>query len=578
MLAVSLLCGCGVQRAIASGNTFVEQREYRRALAEYERALRLNEDSDEARRLIAQIKPYALDEAEADVGAELANGHYEQALRHVGYLRRYDDTRAERQRERVEAQLLTHLETHIAQGEMTLAYPLAVRAQRMFPRMQGLGSVFERLRAHFHAEADHRAAAGRFQDALDSLDVIERHEPHQRAALAPHRAQIRGRWADTIVLEAQRAESADELGAAAASYGHAFEIAQRQEDGDAMRRIVRILRKDGQFELDISFAGDPNRKTALTRLATPQLTAIDGVALATDEDSLSMIASVSVGQESCSETHTTSSRSKDYVAGTRQVPNPNYDQLSTEIDNLTTEVNVLSPKVSGKASEVTQLEGRVRHCQRREQDARSNGERRAVPDCGGIESQLSTAKSEHSSLSSRLSSAEARLSSLTSQRASTPRTLSEEIIETFTYDVRHHTRTCSMAVTAVLEPAWAGVENHALVGKTSTSDDSHPGYSQYGIAHDGLSFPLSDASLISAADADAAARVTALVRAKVVVYYASMTDRAMGMVAKDPVAATDMLVAIVAAGRTHLDTERARTIQDHLRARYGLRAIDTLRQ
>lgn len=570
--------GCAFQTAIDNGNTYVEQREYRRALVEYERALRLDPDSGEAKQLIAQVIPYALDEAEADMQGELDNARYEQAVRHVAYVKRYDAERAEQLRTKVKVLMRAHVEAHIAKGEMLKAYPLAIRTAKLFPKMEGLQTVFDRLRAHYIAIAETHTAAGRYADALAALDVIERHEPRMKSSLAPRRQKIRGLWADTVVVKAKAAETAEKLGAAAALYGRAFEIAGRDNDADAMRRLMRILRDDGAFQLVIGFTGDGVRRRSIEKLASPRLTAIEGVALATDDDGASMRADINTGRVTCSERYTTSSRSKDYVAGTRQVPNPAYDNISTRIDNATTDVNVLRPKVSSLSSRVTRLEGRLERCEQRQRNARASGERSNIPDCSNHRSQLSSAKSELSSAQSQLSSAESSLSSLTSQRAGMPRTLTEDIIETFTYEVRHHTRTCGLALTASLEPAWSGMENHRLSGKSSTRDDSHEGYSQYGIAQDPLIFPQSDGDLVAAADSSAATGVAGLIKKKVTSYYRAMTDRAFNQEREDPVATVDMLVAIVAAGRSHLDPGRRLKIQERLHELYGLESIDTLRK
>lgn len=575
--AVPLLGGCAFQKAIDAGHALVEARQYRAALAEYERALRLDEDSAEARSLIAQIVPYALDEAQADMQAELGEGDYEAAMKHVAYVRRYDGARAEKLASTVAAVMRTNVEALMARGDMLGAYPLAVRAGKLFSGMEGLDGVFSRLRAHFIAQSEQRALAGQYREALASLDVIEKNEPVMKETLAPRRAKIRGAWADTVVVKAAAAEAREELGVAAVHYARAFEIAGRDVDGDAMRRLIRVLRTDGAFNLAISYAGDARRRGSIAKLTSPRLTAIEGLTMAPGEDGASMIAHVHTGAASCAESYTTSSRSKDYVAGTRQVPNPAYAALSTDIDNQTTEINLLTGKVSSKSAEVDRLERRLKQCERRRDGAQRDG-RHPPPSCSDIQSQLSTATSEHGTLSSQLSAAESRLLSLTSQRASTPQTFTEDIIETFTYEVRHHTRRCGVALTAALEPAWSGAESHAIGGEGTARDDSHPGYSQYGIPHDSLSYSLSDGDLVAHADQRAASGLANLVKDKVGSYYRAMTDRAFGLEAEDPAAAVDMLVAIVAAGRGHLDDARVAAIGRRLRARHDLESVETLRK
>lgn len=573
-----VLGGCAFQKAIDAGHALVEARRYRAALAEYERALRLDEDSGEARALIAQILPYALDEADADMHAELAKGDYEAAMGHVAYVRRYDGKRADELATTVSALMRTNVEALMAKGDMLGAYPLAVRTAKLFPEMQGLGAIFERLRGHFLAQSDQRALAGQYREALASLDVIENHEPAMHEMLAPRRAKIRGVWADTVVVKAVAAEGREELGVAAVHYARAFEIAGRDADGDAMRRLIRVLRADGAFNLVITYAGDPRRRAAVAKLASPRLTSIEGLTMAPSEDA-SMIANVHAGAASCTETYTTSTRSKDYVAGTRQVPNPAYATLSAEIDNETTAIQVSTGKVSSKSAEVDRLEARLKQCERRRDNARAHGDgHRQPPSCTDISSKLSTAKSELGTLSSDLSAAESRLQSATSQRARTPQSFTEEIIETFTYEVRHHTRRCDLSLTAALEPAWSGAESHQVTGDGSASDDSHAGYGRYGIPQDDLSYSLSDGDLIAHADHQAAGRLANLVKSKVGGYYRAMTDRALALESDDPIAGVDMLVAIVAAGRTHLDEGRVGGIGQRLRARLDLENIETLRK
>ncbi len=581
LLAIFLVftSGCAFDRAIDAGHALVEARQYRAALAEYERALRLDPDSGEARALVGQITPYALNEAEADMKAELDKSAYEAAMRHVAYVRRYDQKRADKLSERVELQMRTHTEALMAKGDMEGAYPLAVRTARLFPNAVGINATFRRLRAHFMAQAEQRAALGQYAEALASLDIIEKHEPAMAATLEPTRAKIRGIWADTVVAKAQAAEAREELGAAAALYGRAFEIAGRSPDGDAMRRLVRELRADGLFHVDVAYDGDVQRRSAVATRAAPKLDGIEGVVLGSEEDGASMRVAVHAGPASCGETFSVSTRSKDYVAGTRQVRNPAYDRLSVDIDNLTAEINVLSGKVSAKKSEVDQLDSRLRRCEeRRSRASGQGGGGPEPPSCSEISGNLSTAKSELSSLSSQLSSAESQLAGRISQRSSTSQTLTEDIIETFTYEVRHNTRRCGLTLSVSLEPAWSGVEKHQVRGEGVTADDSHAGFATYGVALDPLSYPRSDAELISRADSDAVDGLVKLVGGKVADYYRAMTDRALETEATDVAAAADMMVAIVAAGRKHLDGPRVSTLGTRLHARFGLESIDTLRK
>jgi hypothetical protein len=573
--ALLTVTGCAFQNAIESGHTLVAQQHYRAALAEYERALRLDSDSDEARRLIAQITPYAIEEAEADMRRELADGRYEEAVKHADYVGRLDPARGAKQRVVIRDLMQADLEGRLDSGQMAAAYPFALRARRLFPAMPGLDAQLERLRQHYERQADTLAAAQQFEQALGSLEVIAQHEPEQQARLAGRRATIRGQWADTVAVKAKAAEAAEELGAAAALYARAFEIAGRAAEGDAMRRIVRELRADGAFVLTMDYAGDPRRRRRVAGLSEAQIASIEGVTLTrASSEGASMRASVNASAATCSEDVSHSTASQEYVAGTRQVPNPEYQRLTGEIDAAQSDVNLLTSQVTLQAAEVARKEQRADECRR--QPPRPDGT--PAESCSGYESEASSARSELSSLESQLASAASRVASLSSQRAMTSPTLTEDIIDTFYYDVAHHTRSCGLELAVALDPAWSGPEQHAIARGGSTEDSSHSGYPQYGVMADDFVYPLDDRALIGQAESGVAAELAALVGKKVRAYYRSMADRAMKLEGEDPAGAIDMMVAIVSAGGGHLDGKRSEAIGNRLHTRYGLESLDTLRQ
>jgi tetratricopeptide (TPR) repeat protein len=573
--ALLTLSGCAFQSAIESGHQLVAQQHYRAALAEYERALRLDPDSDDARRLVAQITPYAIEEAEVDMRRELGEGRYERALEHADYVSRLDPARGAKQRQVVRDLMRTDLEGRLAGGQMASAYPLAVRAARLFPDMPGLGGIFERLRQHYEREAELLAAKGDYEQALAALDVIEQHEPDQAPRLAPRRAQIRGQWADSVAAKAQSAEAAEELGAAAALYARAYEIAGRAVEGDAMRRLVRQLREEGSFVLAMDYSGDPRRRKRVAGLTAPRLADIEGVVVA-DAEGVSMRAAVSAGAASCSEDVTTSTASQDYVAGTREVANPEHQRLSAELAAAQSRLSVLTSQVAAKSAEVARKEQRADDCHRHASHPRPDGS--PAESCASLDAEASQARSELAALEGELAGAQSDVASLGAQRAATSPTLTEDIIQTFHYQVAHHERRCGMSLSVALEPAWSGPEQHALHGGGATSDSSHQGYPEYGVASDPLVYPVADGTLIGQAEQAVAADLAALVAGKVRAYYRAMADRALRLEAEDGVAAADMMVAIISAGGGHLDDKRRAALGGRLRARFGLESLATLRK
>src|SRR5690606_1221731 len=110
--------------------------------------------SKEARRLVDQLRPYAIGEAEDEAGAAIAAGKYEDGLRLAGYVRRLDAARGDALAATVERWMRAGIEGLVAERKMEEAYPVAVRARRLFPRMAGIDDTFAKLRAHFHDRSD----------------------------------------------------------------------------------------------------------------------------------------------------------------------------------------------------------------------------------------------------------------------------------------------------------------------------------------------------------------------------------------------------------------------------------------
>ena len=159
LLLVVLLGGCAAHPGIDRGHTLVASGDYREALAAYQEALAADPEDEEAARLVARLKPWARDQAYAEAERALGEGRYEAAVRHARYVARLDPALAAELTTHIEVVMRASLEAELLAGRHERAYPLAVRASRLFPHMRGLGTVFARLRSHYRTLSEQRAAA-----------------------------------------------------------------------------------------------------------------------------------------------------------------------------------------------------------------------------------------------------------------------------------------------------------------------------------------------------------------------------------------------------------------------------------
>jgi hypothetical protein len=170
-----------------------------------------------------------------------------------------------------------------------------------------------------------------------------------------------------------------------------------------------------------------------------------------------------------------------------------------------------------------------------------------------------------------------KIAVLSSQLNATPDKIRQDVIKVFRYPVTHITRRCDAVTTLELQTAWqpAGAVRHNKAG-ASTQDDTHAAYPRYGVDADPLQFPLSDSSLMDRADRAMGKQLLASVRKRVVSYYSYMSDRAIEWRQKDPAAASDIMVAVVLAGRRHVDKASLARFAAHLRQHYGLNELRSL--
>jgi len=628
------LWGCAAQRALDKGHDFVTQKQYRQALAHYERANRLDPDSEKAKRAIEQITPYAVAAAVSDAHEALRRKNYDEAVSHVTYIRARDEKTARATERAAEDAMGVELEALLGAGDMRRAYPFAARTSRLVPKATFLPAAFSRLRAHFLGESERLAAAKQFPEAMEALQPIEKHDDAMQAELERRRQRIRGSWADQLVARAHEKESNQHLGSAAALYAHAFEIASRPADRAALRRVAKTLRQQASFKLDLEVTEAPHRQRVVQRLLRNEIGNVQGVVWATDDEA-TLVAAVMLPPMTCSESYTTSNATQTYVARVRRVPNPGHARLdqrlgeaSSKRDELAQRLDASLSKVSlgtmaatrcasgheaparaavdATQAELARLHGQIERIEQRlagHNARRGNGSRRrlarlreraeaasraleqaqqrladAQQRCAALRVNVDRERRRAARLRTSLGVVEGVMTALATRLAVTPRTLEQEVLEDFVYEVRHHTRRCHGHAELELDPAWREPEKHHLDAHRDTTDRSNTAFPQYDVAGDDLLFPESDDELRARIDAAVANDVLVKLRDAVRSYYAFMGERALGWSTTEPDDASDVMVAIYLAAPNQLRADDKRAIAAFLEREHGLSTLDSLRR
>jgi hypothetical protein len=633
------LPACAAHPGIALGHAHVAAGRYRDAYASYQAAAVADPSDEEAVRLATQLRPYARDQATRQAEEALTRGDYEAAKRHARYVERLDPELGAELDARIGETLRASLEALLVSQRHDEAYPLAVRASRLYPHMRGLGTVFGRLRAHYRAESKRRAAAGDFEAALAALDVIERHEPALSGELEPERQALRERWADALVAEGAREHAAGRAGIATARYARAFAIAGREGDGDRMRRGLAELAPQGRFHLSLSVDGDRRRASRVAPMLETGLTGLQGVVLAENGQAVAMDTSVHLAPLTCAQRGSHRTESRDYVAGQRDVENPAWKRLSDDVADASRELDRhaasaeraraerqrasddaqrcaqqkerpasdelakaegererAEEKVERLQKKLEQLESgsdaaaleqarrKLERAQKKLDDARRD-EKRARDKLEQARRRCDRKRGEVTRLDTTLGEARAKAQQarrktrrLERERSATPPTIQEPIVETYRYRVDEHERSCGGSLVLSLERSWMGPERAEVRHERTTNDDSHAAHPIVDLARDPLEFPEDDASLQAGADADAAVALTEQVARNVKSYYGRIVDRAIALSEADPNGATSVLLAIAHVAPAHLTGERGQRLRAYLRREHGLASLDVLQR
>lgn len=183
----------------------------------------------------------------------------------------------------------------------------------------------------------------------------------------------------------------------------------------------------------------------------------------------------------------------------------------------------------------------------------------------------------HKAAERDVSRAEERVADLQRKLDTTPRTLEEDVIDTFAWDATTWRRTCKAVVQ--LDVAVADTEKTygtTLKASEATEDVSHQAYEQYGVRRDPLTFPTDDITLWKRVDTDLANQVIAKIDSharkcwnrRIAESVDAMTDR--------PHFAADLLLSVYLSAPNTLEQGELSALEEHLQEHYGASPIEQI--
>mgnify|MGYP006294234229 CR=1 FL=1 len=161
------------------------------------------------------------------------------------------------------------------------------------------------------------------------------------------------------------------------------------------------------------------------------------------------------------------------------------------------------------------------------------------------------------------------IDALESDLRSTPRTVEEDVIDTFEYEVVSWKRTCKTDVDVDVQLVDPEKEyTTSIEGRASTTDSSHQAYPRYGVERDPLEFPTDDLELLDKVDQHLADEAFKVMYSSARKYWNRTISEAVGAMSDKPHFAAELLLSVYLTAPKHLDSGQVTALREHLLEHY----------
>lgn len=374
--SIAILTSCTYQLAMRKADNLASRGEWEEAYTAYAKAAEKRPDDATAVTGRNNARDKVVAGAVEAAEAALARDDYEGCVAELTRAESFDPDAPEvyRVKAKADAAIRQALITAWESGDARAAYGLAVRARKLFPKAEYLEATFGQLRGHYTTRAVELLKTKKFDVSLAAVRTIVEFEPEQKSAMAPLETKILEAWADDLVAKATVHVRAKRLGAAAALYAHAYELAGRKADLDQAHAVAKTLAPTAAAAVKIDVTGVPVRSAAMKAAVATGLAGIPDTTSTSAAPALAV--KVSTPAPRCSETDNITKAEQDYISGQVEKPNPDYGSISKQLTAARAEEAAaksasekLWPQLQAAETQVTKYDTALKDAEKKQAEA-----------------------------------------------------------------------------------------------------------------------------------------------------------------------------------------------------------------
>lgn len=434
LLALSLV-GCAYRNHMKRGDELYEMGQYEAALVEYQEALRLKPDKQDAQVKVADAKSAVIRQYTAEA------------------------------RERLDAR------------DYAAAIEATLRLRQRLPDESPVGQLVRDVSNRVQLEAATAAEQGEWARALDLLMMLYESFEGERAGLEPEIARVKKTWGAQLSARAAQAEEAGHLGDALLLYAKASELVVDPVNVSKRDELRARLIDESAYLVKLEGRGKHYKvvSQALMTSSFPQNVRFAERARAKGAQAT---ARLEVGAPKFRRDVSTYTKTARYKSGTRQVPNPQYQSRQDDILSEERELQRYQEDVAEYQDQVNRYS---------EQVAREGD----TPNVStGAEQNLQRARSNLQRAQENVARAQDRVIRAKERAANTPQFIEEDVYSDLNYPVNTHRISGKSAFKFQIshDDGRAAIPDEGVIA-VSASDDEHAAYPIANVPQDPLDLP-----------------------------------------------------------------------------------------
>lgn len=351
-----LLPGCAYQAAMKRGETAAAEARYADAFKAYEFAHDTNgkaEAQDGMSRAIGmqleQARSLAV-KGEFEAGFDLL----EQAEMFAP-----EDERTKTTREEMRAMLVERLGEFDEGDDLHEHYAFAATAKRLIPTSWEVENALATIRESVVKDANEKREAKQWTEAREVAANLMNYEPEHKTLADELDVAIVTDWVGDLTARADKLKKV-KPGLSAVLYARAHEVGEDPEHLATARTLYTEAGETGSVAVYVESEGSGGRHWTLRKSVKGAVEEMEGTRQGYSSSN-DLRAKIYTNTESCSEAQDKERMSKDYISGTRQVPNPEHAELTekvssadrdrkkadVQVEKLTKEHKTAADKLSG---------------------------------------------------------------------------------------------------------------------------------------------------------------------------------------------------------------------------------------